>query len=165
MKTTLIAVDPGYERLGLAILQKESGQREILLHSECLKTSAKIPFEERLFLLGQRLEILIKQYEPSILAIESLFFTNNQKTALRVSEVRGALLYIAKTKGLTVREFTPNEIKVAVTGYGKGTKADILFMVPKLIDVDVQNKIDDELDAIAVGLTCFAHMKITTYPQ
>lgn len=160
----IIAIDPGYERIGIAVLEKENGAKEQLLFSECFKTSAKLPFHERLFLLGNEIEKVISEYQPTILAIEKLFFTNNQKTALMVSEARGAIIYAGKKAGTEIREFTPNEIKVATTGYGRATKSDIANMLPKLIDVDVANKIDDELDAIAIGITCFAQDR-SSYPQ
>lgn len=161
----VIAIDPGYERLGIAILEKESTGKERLLFSECFKTSKKLSFDERLLLIGNRVENLIQEYQTNSMALENLFFTNNQKTVMRVSEVRGALLYIAKKTNLAIYELTPKEIKVAVTGNGSGTKDDIAFMVPKLIHVNVEKKIDDEIDAIAVGLTCFAHMRTVTFPQ
>jgi crossover junction endodeoxyribonuclease RuvC len=160
----ILAIDPGYERVGIAVLEKEGNNREVLVFSECFQTNSKLPFDERLLLIGQEIERVIGEHQPEIMAIEKLFFAKNQKTALAVSEARGVIMYAAKKLGLEIREFTPNEIKVAVTGYGKATKRDITFMLPKLIDVDVDKKIDDELDAIAVGLTCAAHHR-EGYPQ
>jgi crossover junction endodeoxyribonuclease RuvC len=160
----IIAIDPGYDRLGIAVLEKPKAGNPKLVFSECFTTDKKLPFEDRLLSLGNHFEKLITTHQPEALAIENLFLTKNQKTAMRVAEVRGALIFLAKKLQLKVFEFTPNEIKVAVTGYGKGSKKDIAFMVPKLIAVNVTKKIDDEVDAIAVGLTYFAHMK-TTYPQ
>ncbi len=160
----ILAIDPGYERVGIAVLEKETLGKERLLFSECFKTSSKLSLDERLFLIGTEIEKVIGEFTPDILAIEKLFFTNNQKTALSVSEARGVIIYTAKKAGLSVREFTPNEIKVAVTGYGKAEKKDIAFMLPKLIEIDIGEKKDDELDAIAVGLTAFAHHR-NNYPQ
>lgn len=164
----IIAIDPGYERIGIAVLEKDpstaSGTREQLIFSECFKTDAKLPFHDRLVLIGSEIERIITKYAPERMAIEKLFFAKNTKTALGVSEARGVIIYAAKKLGLEVNEFTPNEIKVATTGYGKATKRDITTMLPKLIEIDVADKIDDELDAIAVGITCFAHHRIS-YPQ
>src|SRR3989339_201631 len=95
----VIAIDPGYERMGVAILEKKNG-KEILVYSECFKTSSEIPYTERLKLIGQEIEILIKKYKPESMAIETLFFKNNQKTAMRVSEARGVMLYVASIFGL-----------------------------------------------------------------
>ena len=94
------------------------------------------------------------------MAIETLFFKNNQKTAMRVSEARGVMLYVASVLGLEVKEFSPMAIKIAVTGYGNSDKGQVVFMVQKLIKTNKEIKYDDEYDAIAVGLTYFASNSI-----
>ena len=129
---------------------------EILVFSECFKTSVKIPHEERLKLIGQEIESLIKKYKPDAMAIETLFFKNNQKTGMKVSEARGVMLYVASCAGLEVKEFSPMAIKIAVTGYGMSDKTQVVSMVKRLIKIDQEIKYDDEFDAIAVGLTYFA---------
>jgi crossover junction endodeoxyribonuclease RuvC len=154
----IIAIDPGYERVGVAILEKTTG-KETLLFSECLKTSAKEPHEKRLKIIGEGIGNLIRKYKPKALAIETLFFQTNAKTAMKVSEARGVILYEAAKNSLEVSEFTPLQIKVAVTGYGKSDKSQVIFMVKKLIKVTEPVKYDDEYDAIAVGLTYFACCK------
>jgi crossover junction endodeoxyribonuclease RuvC len=151
----VIAIDPGYERMGVAVIEKTTG-KETLIFSECFKTSPKIPHEERLNLIGQEIEKVIKKYEPTAMAIETLFFKNNQKTAMHVSEARGVMLYVASVAGLVVNEFSPMAIKIAVTGYGASDKSQVTAMVQKLIKIDHDLKYDDEYDAIAVGLTYFA---------
>ena len=151
----VIAIDPGYERMGVAVIEKISG-KETLVFSECFKTSAKIPHPERLKLIGQEIETIIKKYKPEAMAIETLFFKNNQKTAMSVSEARGVMLYVASVAGLKVVEFSPMAIKIAVTGYGNSEKDQVMFMVKKLIKINTEIKYDDEYDAIAVGLTYFA---------
>ena len=153
----IVGIDPGYERLGVAVLQKEKGEKkEKVLYSDCFKTSAKIPFDERLFFLGSEFERVIKKYKPEILSIETLFFTNNQKTAMKVGEVRGALIYQAKKAKLLIKEFTPLQVKVAVSGYGRGDKKQVADMVCKLVVIEKEIKHDDEYDAIAIALTAFA---------
>jgi crossover junction endodeoxyribonuclease RuvC len=155
----IIAIDPGYERLGVAVLEKMPKQKELLLFSECFKTSAKLPHHERLTLIGSRIKEIIKKYKPERLATEKLFFSKNQKTALLVSEARGVILYTGSSLGLEVFEYTPSDIKIAVTGYGKAEKKQIMSMVPKLIQIGpkaLSTDSDDELDAIAIGLTHFA---------
>ena len=154
----VIAIDPGYERMGVAIIEKIDG-KESLLFSECFKTSSKIPHEERLKLIGQEIEKLIKKYKPESMAIETLFFKNNQKTAMHVSEARGVMLYVASVLQLSVKEFSPMAIKIAVTGYGNRDKNQVIFMVKKLIKTKKDIKYDDEYDAIAAGLTFFATQK------
>lgn len=152
----IIAIDPGYERLGIAILEKEKGVKEKVLFSECFKTSTKLSHAERLLLIGKEVEKIMHEHAPKALAIESLFFNTNQKTALLVAEARGIILFHAAVYSLPVFEYGPGQIKVAVTGYGKSDKTHIIAMVPKLVTLDKKIQYDDEYDAIAVGLTCFA---------
>lgn len=156
----IIAIDPGYERLGVAILEKTTG-KENLLFSDCLKTDPRIPHEERLKIIGVGINDLINKFKPDAMAIETLFFKTNAKTAMKVSEARGVMLYEASKNGLVVAEFTPLQIKVAVTGYGKSEKEQVTSMVQKLIKIDRTIKYDDEYDAIAVGLTFFAYNRPT----
>ena len=151
----IISIDPGYERLGIAVLEKGTGKEE-LLFSECFITSTKEKHEDRLRLIGQEIEKIIKKYEPEAMGIETLFFKNNAKTAMKVSEARGVMLYEAAKNNLKVLEFTPLQIKVAVTGYGKSDKEQVTEMVKRLIKITKPIKYDDEYDAIAVGLTLFA---------
>lgn len=161
----IISIDPGYERVGIAVLEKNRGdRRETVLHSTCFKTSSKLPLTGRVFLIGKEIEETIKKFSPEALAIEKLYFENNAKTAMGVAEARGAILYVAKSFDLEIFEYTPLQIKSAVTGYGKATKDAIHTMVHKLVEVPKELKParksggqDDEIDAIAVGITCFAY--------
>jgi len=156
----IISIDPGYERAGIAILEKEnSSNKEVLLYSDCFQTSIKNSFEDRLKYIGEEIQRLIQEYKPEILAIESLFFNSNQKTALKVSEAKGMMKYIALVNGLEVKEFTPLQIKIAITGYGRSDKNQVTIMTTHLINIEKKVKYDDEYDAIAIGLTYFA-----TYP-
>jgi crossover junction endodeoxyribonuclease RuvC len=155
----IISIDPGYERLGVAILEKNINQKETLLFSTCVRTSPKDTFEERLLIIGRAVEDLIQQHQPEALSIENLFISNNQKTAMRVAEVRGALIYIAKKYNLTIKEFTPLQIKLAVTGDGKSSKDQVIKMIHLLIKNFDKKALDDEYDAIAAGLTYFAHAR------
>lgn len=159
----ILAVDPGYERLGVAILEKAVAgeaktepRKEILLFSDCIQTDKKLPHSDRLFQIQEGLEKIIKEHKPKALAIEKLFFSKNQKTAMLVAEAKGTILSTAKAAGLEVAEFTPNAIKVAVTGYGKSDKKTIINFLPKIISIKKTIKFDDEYDAIATGITFFA---------
>lgn len=163
----VLAIDPGFERVGIAIIEKTFLQKDILIYSGCFKTSAKIPFNERLKNIGIQTEKIIKKYKPVALAIEKLYFTTNQKTVMGVSEARGVMVYVASKNNLGVYEYTPPQIKLAVTGYGKASKEMIMTMVPKLIEIKKIIKSDDEIDAIAIGLTCLACEKfgLSTGPK
>jgi crossover junction endodeoxyribonuclease RuvC len=153
----ILGIDPGYERLGIALLEKNKGdKREKVIYSDCIKTSSKIPFVERLLFLGKEIERVLNLYKPEGLAIETLFFTNNQKTAMNVAEVRGMIIYLAKNYGLTIQEFTPLQVKAAVAGHGQGDKKQVTDMVGKLVIIEKEIKHDDEYDAIAIALTGFA---------
>ena len=151
----IISIDPGYERLGIAILEKLH-QGETLIFSECFKTSSKLPHHERLSLIGNRIKEVIKKHKPEALATEKLFFSKNTKTALLVAEARGVILYIGNSYGLDIFEYTPNNIKIAITGYSGSEKRQMMSMVKKLIAIDSETSSDDEFDAIAIGLTHFA---------
>ncbi len=156
----IIGIDPGYERIGIAVIEKQKTEkRDKLLYSDCFKTSPKLGLPERIHLLGAEIDLVIKKYSPSVLAIEKLYFENNQKTAMGVSEARGAIIFVAKMNNLEIMEHTPLQIKNAVTGYGKATKAQVHSMVTKLIDIPAAVKQDDEIDAIATALTGLASCK------
>lgn len=156
----ILGIDPGFERLGIAILEKKSGnKKECVLFSECFKTSAKLEFSERLFLIGKEIKKIIKKYKPEILAIETLFLTTNQKTVMHVAEARGVIMYEASLAKLEIFEASPPQIKIATTGYGKANKEQVMRMVKILVDIDYAKKSDDELDAIAIALTAFACIK------
>ena len=155
----VLGIDPGYERVGIAVIKKEENSKEILLYSNCFKTKKELIFNERLFLVGDEINRVIKKFKPDVLAIESLFFNTNQKTALLVSEARGVIIYEAKRNNLEVYEYTPLQIKNAVTGYGRASKNQVDTMVRQLISIPEKIKQDDEIDAIAIALTCLASYK------
>jgi crossover junction endodeoxyribonuclease RuvC len=157
----ILAIDPGFERVGIAVIDHSPGQKDVLLYSTCFKTKASLPFHERLALIGAKMEEIIKIYKPKALAIEKLYFTTNQKTVMGVAEARGVIIYSASRNGLAIYEYTPPQIKVAVTGYGKADKNMVISMVPKLITMEKKSTSDDELDAIAIGLTCLACERFT----
>ncbi len=153
----ILGIDPGYERLGVAIVEKEPSSKEQLIHSGCVQTSAQLPFPERLELIGNAVELLIKTYKPNALAIEKLYFVNNQKTAMSVAQVIGAIIYIAKSNGLEIFEYTPLQIKSACAGNGRADKKQMMAMIPLLVKIEKNIKHDDEYDAIAAALTHLAH--------
>ena len=161
----ILGIDPGYERLGIAILEKGNNAKpfgkaqgkERVLFSECFKTKAELPFQERIALVGEKIKEVIKKYKPDILAIETLFMNTNQKTVMRVAEVRGVIIYECARGKLSIFEATPLQIKIATTGYGRSEKSQVMKMVKLLVDIEKNKTSDDELDAIAAALTGFAH--------
>ena len=166
----ILGIDPGFERLGIAVLEKNKNERkEKVLFSECFHTSVKLEFSERLLLIGKEVKNVIKKFKPDILAIETLFLTTNQKTVMHVAETRGVVIYEASCNKLEIFEASPPQIKIAITGYGKANKEQVMKMVKILVDIDnkktypndhsIGRESDDELDAIAIALTAFACIK------
>lgn len=162
----IIAVDPGYDRVGIAILERDytPGNRinEQWVYSETFKTSKDLDVNARLFLVGERIKELCDEYQPEHLAIENLFFANNAKTVMAVSQARGIIMFAAHQAGLGIVEFTPLQIKVAVAGDGRADKKSVIDMATKLIQIPDGKRLDDEYDAIACGLTFFAHYRPKT---
>ena len=155
----ILAFDPGFERLGVAVVEKTNG-KEVVVHSECVRTDASLPFSERLLALGKATEQLIQKFKPDAMALEEIFFGKNAKTGIQIAEVRGMLTYLGRQKGLVVYGYTPLEVKIAVTGYGKSDKSAVAMMVPRLVRLPERKRLDDELDAIAIGLTCLASVRL-----
>lgn len=151
----VISVDPGYDRLGIAIIEKKPGDKERLLFSDCCQTSSDDSFVTRLLQVVSLFKEKIIEYQPEFFAIETLFFSSNTTTAMRVAEVRGALLFIAKESGLKIMEINPMQIKLAVTGDGKSDKGQMIKMIQLITGLQKKSK-DDEYDAIATGLAFHA---------
>lgn len=150
-KVRVLAVDPGYDRLGLAVVEGDPSRPEVLW-SDCV-TPPPGEMCERLAAVHEAVHKAIKKFHPDTLAIEGLFFSKNVKTALGVAEARGAVLAVAGLSKLPVIECSPQEVKLAVTGSGAANKAAVARMVPKLVTLSVKKRLDDELDAIAVGIS------------
>jgi len=154
-KVTILGIDPGFDRVGIAVIEKKPN-KDILVHSECITSIRTDSYFDRLKTIGLGLERVIRQYDPTAVAIETIYFSKNRKTALQVAEARGVLLFQASRNNLPIFELSPLEIKVAVTGHGKSDKTQIMKMIPQLIDVDKKIKYDDEFDAIAIAISAGA---------
>jgi crossover junction endodeoxyribonuclease RuvC len=142
----------------MAIVERDSTGKDVLVFSECVETTAKSEFTERLAAVADECGRLIEKFAPDAMAIEKLFFSGNQKTAMHVAEVRGALIQSATARGLAVAEYTPAQIKNAAGGWGGADKQQVITMLGMLMKIDKQIKYDDEYDAIAVGVTHLAFM-------
>lgn len=154
----VLAIDPGYGRCGVAILEHQGG-KEALVFSDCIETSAHDEFPERLAAVADACARLMEQYQPDAVALEKLFFQKNQKTAMRVAEVRGALIETAARCNIFVREYAPGQVKSAVCGFGNADKKAVAMMVRSLMKVSKDIRHDDEYDAIAIGITHLAHSR------
>lgn len=152
----VLGIDPGYDRVGVAVLEYQHGS-EVLVYSGCIETNSKDHLHTRLHQVGTQVSALIKEYNVNTLGIETLFFNKNVKTAMKVAEARGIIIYTAIQTDCVVYEFSPQAIKIATTGYGNSDKSAIISMVKQLIPNAPETALDDEYDAIAVGITCLAH--------
>jgi crossover junction endodeoxyribonuclease RuvC len=153
-----LGIDPGYDRVGIAIVEKNTdSKKEEVIFSECFETDKKLEVTDRLHKVGQRVAEVIELYKPDALALETLFFSNNQKTAMAVSSARGIMIYLAQNADCVVYEYHPQEIKVAITGYGKSDKTAVTAMVKQLVANCPEKAKDDEYDAIAIAVTGLAH--------
>jgi crossover junction endodeoxyribonuclease RuvC len=157
----VLAIDPGYGRCGMALVERVDG-KDILLFSDCIETSPKADFIDRLKTVTDGCAGLIASFSPDCVAMEKLYFSTNQKTAMRVAEVRGALLNTAAGLGVPVFEYTPAQIKNAAAGWGGADKRAVATMLRTLMKIDKEIKYDDEYDAIAVGVTHLAIARHTT---
>jgi len=151
----VLAIDPGYDRLGVAVMEYQTG-KEVIIYSTCIETDKKSELTERLYEIGKIVSTLLLKYRPDTVAIETLFFNKNIKTAIGVAEARGIIIYLAKQAKCQLYEFGPQEIKIAVTGYGKSDKQAVFAMIKRLLPSVPPKALDDEYDAIAVGVTCLA---------
>lgn len=150
----ILGIDPGFDRLGYAALQKNGSGFDIL-NAGFIQTKSEDEYGARILEIGAGVSKIIKKYKPDTLAIEKLFLTQNQKTALKVSEIKGIVMYLAAAAKIPCYEFTPLEIKLAVCGYGKADKKQVRDMLKLTLKNAVLPKNDDACDAIAVSLTAF----------
>jgi crossover junction endodeoxyribonuclease RuvC len=150
----ILAIDPGYDRLGIAIIEGDPS-RPTLLMSDCIQPK-KGAREDRLGEVSNAITAAIKKYAPDVLALETLFFSVNKKTAIGVAEARGAILAAAGLARIPVIECSPQQVKLAVTGYGGSSKSAVASMIPRLLVLSKKKRLDDELDAIGIGITALA---------
>lgn len=156
----VLGIDPGIGRTGWAIIEELSGSKFKTQDYGCLETSPKKETEERLVEIYSHILSLIKKYSPDALAIEELFFNNNAKTAFVVGQARGVTLLAGAQNKLSIGVYTPLQVKIAVSGYGKAEKAQVGKMVKTILGLDSVPKPDDTADAMAVGLAHLFSRKI-----
>jgi crossover junction endodeoxyribonuclease RuvC len=147
----VLGIDPGFDRLGLAVIEGDPS-KPIHIWSDCITPPKGAP-AERLNAVYEAVQEILSKYSPEVVAIETLFFSKNVKTAFGVAEARGAVLAAAGKAGVRVQECSPQEVKLAVTGYGAADKSAVAQMIPKLISLPTKKRLDDEIDAIAVAIS------------
>jgi len=148
----ILGIDPGIGRCGWGIIEIRNSKFEIRDYG-CVETRPNSPIEQRLLVISSEIERLIKKYKPDVLAIEELFFGANSKTALVVGQARGVVLLLAGQSNLSVAIYTPLQVKMALTGYGRADKNQIGQMVKVILKLEKIPKIDDTSDALAVAIT------------
>lgn len=147
----ILGVDPGTATTGYGIIRKE-GQKYEVIDYGCILTPAKTPLHDRLDTIFEELTAIIVRHNPDQVAVEELFFAANSKTAIAVGQARGVILLSAKKNGCAIYEYTPLEVKMALTGYGRADKRQIQAMVRALLSLTEIPKPDDAADALAIAI-------------
>ncbi len=152
----VLGIDPGYAIVGWGVLE-HTGNRFSPLGFGAVCTEAGDPFEKRLQQVYEGISRIIAEYKPEALAIEKLFYQHNQTTVIGVAEARGVILLAAAQAGIPIFEYTPMQVKQAVTGYGGAAKKQVQEMTRMLLRLQAVPKPDDTADALALAIT-FCHV-------
>lgn len=150
----ILGIDPGTSIVGYAVVRKEPTGNATLIEARSIEPAVQ-GAADRLQYIKKAVVRVIDIHRPDCIALEKIFFSKNIKTALSVAEARGVLLLTAKEKAIRVFEYTPSEVKLAVTGYGKADKRQVEAMARLILKVDHLPRLDDITDAIAIALTAF----------
>lgn len=150
--TKILGIDPGTATTGFGILEIKGNDKRVI---DCgvISTHKDLPMPERLVELHKDLSELIKTHRPDWCAVEQLFFARNVTTAITVGQARGVILLAAAENNLSIVEYTPLQVKQAVTGYGQATKKQVQEMVKTILGLKEIPKPDDAADALAIALT------------
>jgi crossover junction endodeoxyribonuclease RuvC len=151
----VIGIDPGIATTGFGVIEK-IGSKLKLIDYGVISTPAHTPLSRRLGQLAAELRGLIGRTTPVHMAVEELFFNTNAKTALIVAQARGVILLVGEETGLPVYGYTPIQVKLGVSGYGRADKNQVQQMVKQLLNLDKIPKPDDAADALAIAI-CHAH--------
>lgn len=149
----ILGIDPGSSLIGYGIIDI-SGKNYLAIDYGDLKTGVNIRNADRVADVYDFFDKLIKKFEPDKVAIESIFFFKNAKTVVKVSEIRGVLMYAAAKNGIEIAEFTPLEVKQAISGYGRAEKMQVQKMVKLILGLETIPKPDDAADALAIAICC-----------
>lgn len=151
----VLGVDPGSIKSGYGIIDEQNRQLVVVEYG-VIRTTSKAPLAQRLLEISDRLQHLIAQFQPHVLAIEDIFFAKNAKSALKLGQSRGVILLTAARAGLEIAEYTPLEVKQSVVGYGRADKVQVQHMVKALLQLREIPKPDDAADALAIAI-CHHH--------
>ncbi|HLG75953.1 MAG TPA: crossover junction endodeoxyribonuclease RuvC [Ktedonobacteraceae bacterium] len=156
-----LGIDPGTAIVGYAVVMAQ-GSELCMLVCDVITTPAKMPLAQRLQIIYQGLSTIIATYQPQEAAMEELFFAKNARTAMTVGQARGVAMLALANGGLSVAEYTPKQVKQAVTGYGDAGKDQVGEMVRRLLKLTAVPRPDDAADAAAVAI---CHLNTASYTQ
>lgn len=148
----ILGIDPGFALVGFGIVEENCGKFEVIDYG-VISTDKDQSFSDRLSIIYDGICSLIDTYKPEAISIEELFFFKNQKTVIPVAEARGVIVLAGKQKKIDMFEYTPLQIKQALTGNGRAEKKQIQFMVKSILGLEQIPKPDDAADAVAVAIT------------
>ncbi len=155
----ILGIDPGTARCGLGIIEKKGNSLKTVSYG-LIESDKERPQAERLEVVFVEVTRAIKKYDPDMVAVEKLFFSKNVKTAMSVGEARGVILLCAQLAGVEIREFSPMEVKLALTGYGMADKNQVMVMTKALLGLKETPKPDDVADALAIACCCASSSKM-----
>jgi crossover junction endodeoxyribonuclease RuvC len=151
----VLGIDPGSETLGWGVIEG-AGQKYSLISFGTIKSSPRVQFSKRLLKIADGVEKLIAEYQPDMLSLEEAFYAVNVNVALKLGQVRGAVLVVAERAGLEIGEYAPRLIKQTVVGYGNAEKHQVQEMVRLLLKLKKAPEPHDAADALAVAI-CHLH--------
>ena len=159
----ILGIDPGYAIIGWGIIRFERG-KYIPVDFGAITTNAGTPFNRRLEQIYDQLNELLDTHHPDVVAVEKLYFQTNAKTAIDVAQARGVTMLALQKHGVPVFEYTPLQVKSAVTGFGQAQKPQVMEMTKRLLRLKAVPKPDDTADALAIAI-CHAQYGGTTLKQ
>ena len=150
--SVVLGVDPGLTRCGYAVVEVQGATQITMRALGVLRTSPDQGLPQRLAEISKEIEELLDEYQPSVVAVEHIFFQSNVRTAMSVGQVSGLVLSAAARRGLQVEQYTPNQVKLAITGWGGADKAQVQKMVKQRLGLNAIPKPADAADAAAIAL-------------
>lgn len=155
----ILGIDPGTGILGFGIIDVDKTGKSVLVDAGVIRTPVKQADSQRLNTIFEELKAIIDEFKPTIMSVEKLFFVQNVTTAMSVSQARGVVLLLGQQNSMTLYEYTPLQIKQAITGYGRADKKQMQEMVKIILGLNETPKPDDSADALAAAITCAVNMR------
>ena len=149
----ILGIDPGLTRCGVGLVRVDSRRKCELVHVEVIKTLPSQELTDRIGALGKRLDEVIREFKPDVIALERVFAQANLRTVMGTAQISGVVLHLASQHGLRVALHTPTEVKAAVSGSGRADKNQVGTMVAKILGLTEIPKPADAADALAIAIT------------